>query len=169
MSRFSAAFLLQLPDNRFIVNFYGGFMRFSPLIACVFLLLPAFSSASAMPAKLEIFYDKPSDEIVSRTLANIELKYFRLDDAARLQQSIKLPAKLEDAAKFMRRYVISPVGKKKIQQIVVGYQGVARAFSLGIKALPAVVIDEHYVVYGSTDTRVAIDAWRAYQAQRAAP
>ena len=97
-------------------------------------------------------------------MAGIELVYYQLDKPAGLQGEIskKLPTNLDDAAAFMSQYANSEEGKKQIQAIVDGYQGVGRAYGLGVNKLPATVIDERYVVYGTTDVNQAL---RIYQKQ----
>lgn len=53
--------------------------------------------------------------------------------------------------------------REKEKEMVIAYQGIIRAWELGIKKYPAVVIDDRYVVYGSTDATHAqtlIDTYR---------
>ena len=42
------------------------------------------------------------------------------------------------------------------QRIGMAYQGVVDAWSLGITTIPAVVVDQHYVVYGEPDVAKAV-------------
>lgn len=42
------------------------------------------------------------------------------------------------------------------QRIGIAYQGVVDAWSLGITTIPAVVVDQHYVVYGEPDVAKAV-------------
>ncbi|OWJ93172.1 integrating conjugative element protein [Pseudomonas sp. A46] len=42
------------------------------------------------------------------------------------------------------------------QRIGMAYQGVVDAWSLGISTIPAVVVDQHYVVYGEPDVAKAV-------------
>jgi integrating conjugative element protein (TIGR03757 family) len=92
----------------------------------------------------------------------VELVYYRLDKPSSLQGEINnlLPNNLDDAAAFMSRYANSSEGKRQIQAIVDGYQGVGRAYGLGVSKLPATVIDERYVVYGTTDVAKALEIWK---------
>lgn len=49
----------------------------------------------------------------------------------------------------------SPDWQQKEQQIVQAYQGVIQAYGLSLKKYPAVVFDDRYVVYGTTDVALA--------------
>ncbi|MDC9604377.1 TIGR03757 family integrating conjugative element protein [Xenorhabdus griffiniae] len=57
----------------------------------------------------------------------------------------------------------SPEWREKEKDIVTAYQGIIRAWELGIKKYPAIVIDDRYVVYGSTDAiraQILVDTYR---------
>ncbi|MBD2813987.1 TIGR03757 family integrating conjugative element protein [Xenorhabdus sp. Flor] len=57
----------------------------------------------------------------------------------------------------------SPEWREKERNMITVYQGIIRAWELGIKKYPAIVIDDRYVVYGSTDVTRAqtlIDTYR---------
>lgn len=125
---------------------------------------PKGGFSDLLPKKIEVFYDYSAGNISEIEVAGIELVYYQLDKPAGLQGEIskKLPTNLDDAAAFMSRYANSEEGKKQIQAIVDGYQGVGRAYGLGVIKLPATVIDERYVVYGTTDVNQAL---RIYQKQ----
>lgn len=130
------------------------------------ILVLCFSSgaySTEYPNKIEVFYEQSG--VVKRSIENVAVSYRRMDDAKEIKKSIsiQLPGNLEEASKFMSQYANSKEGQEKIQQIVSGYQIVGRAFSLGVKELPAVVIDEHLVVYGTTDVLIALDEWREYK------
>lgn len=49
----------------------------------------------------------------------------------------------------------SPDWQQKEQKIVQAYQGVLQAYGLELKKYPAVVFDDHYVVYGTADVALA--------------
>nr|WP_305763124.1 TIGR03757 family integrating conjugative element protein [Alteromonas macleodii] len=125
---------------------------------------PKGGFSDTWPKKIEVFYDYSAGNVSEVEMAGIELVYYQLDKPAGLQGEIskKLPTNLDDAAAFMSQYANSEEGKKQIQAIVDGYQGVGRAYGLGVNKLPATVIDERYVVYGTTDVNQAL---RIYQKQ----
>lgn len=123
--------------------------------------------SGAWPKKIEVFYDHSAGNVSEIEVSGIELVYYQLDKPTGLQGEIskKLPTNLDDAAAFMSQYASSDEGKKQIQAIVDGYQGIGRAYGLGVTKLPATVIDERYVVYGTTDVNQVL---RIYQKQSAA-
>lgn len=139
-------------------------MYLSKHVLFVLTLVSTCAVASTQPKKIEVFYDFSAGNVSEIEIAGVELVYYQLDKPAGLQGDIskKLPTNLDDAAAFMSRYANSDEGKKQIQAIVDGYQGVGRAYGLGVNKLPAAVIDEHYVVYGTTDVNQAL---RIYQKQ----
>ena len=117
------------------------------------------------PERVDIFYADDAQE--KRVIEGVDISYYSLGKSQSIQNSIslKLPTDLNSAASFMSSYSNSEEGKENIQQIVEGYQGVGKALSLGVKELPAVVIDERFVVYGTTDVLEALDYWRVYMAK----
>ena len=126
----------------------------------VTLLVLVAKSAYAKQTKVEVFYDS-SSFVHKKELSGISSSYYQLDKPTHLQREMSkhLPNNLNDAASYMSKYANSIEGKKQIQAIVDGYQGVGRAYSLGVKKLPAIVIDERFVVYGTTDISLAVNAW----------
>lgn len=121
--------------------------------------------ASTQPKKVEVFYDLSAGVVSEVRVAGIEVAYYQLDKSAGLEDEINklLPTNLDEAAVFMSRYANSEKGKEQIQAIVNGYQGVGRAYGLGVTKLPATVIDERYVVYGTTDVNLALRIWSEKQ------
>ncbi|PHM26901.1 TIGR03757 family integrating conjugative element protein [Xenorhabdus innexi] len=56
-----------------------------------------------------------------------------------------------DNVSLITELLQSPEWREKEQSMFMAYQGITRAWELGIKKYPAIVIDDRYVVYGSTD------------------
>ncbi len=137
-------------------------MYLSKRVLLALVLFSCSSFASTQPKKIEVFYDHSSGSVVETDISGVELVYYRLDKPSSLQGEINnlLPNNLDDAAAFMSRYANSSEGKRQIQAIVDGYQGVGRAYGLGVSKLPATVIDERYVVYGTTDVAKALEIWK---------
>ncbi|KTS71906.1 TIGR03757 family integrating conjugative element protein [Pantoea stewartii] len=70
------------------------------------------------------------------------------------------PAQAEQQA---RAVIASPGFRQSQQALAASYAGVAHAWSLGLEKYPAVVFDDKWVVYGTTDVaaaRAKLDAWR---------
>ncbi|MBC8947051.1 TIGR03757 family integrating conjugative element protein [Xenorhabdus indica] len=68
-----------------------------------------------------------------------------------------------DNASLITKLLQSPEWREKERDMVTAYQGITRAWELGIKKYPAVVIDDRYVVYGSTDithAQTLVDTYR---------
>ncbi|QTL39112.1 TIGR03757 family integrating conjugative element protein [Xenorhabdus budapestensis] len=68
-----------------------------------------------------------------------------------------------DNASLITELLQSPEWREKERDMVTAYQGITGAWELGIKKYPAVVIDDRYVVYGSTDINHAqtlVDTYR---------
>lgn len=136
-------------------------MYLSKRVLLVLVLVSCSSFASTLPKKIEVFYDHRSGSVVETEVAGVEVTYYQLDKSGGLEGEINklLPTNLDEAAAFMSRYANSEEGKELIQAIVNGYQGVGRAHGLGVAKLPATVIDERYVVYGTTDVSVSLSIW----------
>lgn len=77
----------------------------------------------------------------------------RLD--ARISQD--LPADPSSAKQVLQSRMSAPEWKQTLQDYGRFYQGVARAWMLGIEKVPAVVVDSQYVVYGEPDVGRALE------------
>ncbi|PLY36684.1 TIGR03757 family integrating conjugative element protein [Pectobacterium versatile] len=92
---------------------------------------------------------------VSSVSSDIPVIY--LDAVAKAEQDLfgQLPTDATQAEKQAREIVGSSAFIKQQQQIQDAYQGVVRAWSLGVKKYPAIVFDDRWVVYGTTDINLA--------------
>ncbi|MGQ7245129.1 TIGR03757 family integrating conjugative element protein [Salinicola sp. V024] len=77
----------------------------------------------------------------------------RLD--ARLSQN--LPADPSRAKQVLQARMNDPEWQRTLQDYGQLYQGVARAWMLGVETVPAVVVDSRYVVYGEPDVERALE------------
>lgn len=138
-------------------------MRLGYFFVFLFLIICCEGYATANPKTIEVFYVKT--EVAPVSLKGVNISFHQLDRSKSLEQSIniQLPGKLDKALQYMREYAGSVAGKEKIDEIVSGYQGIGRAFILGVKELPAVVIDGVSVVYGTTDVLKVLDIWRKHE------
>ena len=84
-------------------------------------------------------------------------RLIELDEAHRIEAelSAELPADPEQAAVIVKRRLNSG-GADLQRRIAFAYQGVTDAWSLGITSIPAVVVDQRYVVYGEPDVARAV-------------
>ena len=95
-------------------------------------------------------------------------RLIELDEARRIEAelSAELPAAPEQAAATVKRR-LNQGGADLQRRIASAYQGVTDAWSLGITSIPAVVVDQRYVVYGEPDVARAVA--RIEQRRRAQP
>src|SRR3546814_20263992 len=84
-------------------------------------------------------------------------RLIELDEAHRIEAelSAELPADPEQAAAIVKRR-LSGGGADLQRRIASAYQGVTDAWSLGITSIPAVVVDQRYVVSGEPDVARAV-------------
>jgi len=84
-------------------------------------------------------------------------RLIELDEARRIEAelSAELPTDPEQATAIVKRR-LSSGGADLQRRIASAYQGVTDAWSLGVTSLPAVVVDQRYVVYGEPDVARAI-------------
>ncbi|CEH48977.1 conserved hypothetical protein [Xanthomonas citri pv. citri] len=80
-----------------------------------------------------------------------------MDEAPRIEAelSANLPTDPDQATALGKRR-LSTGGADLQRRIASAYQGVADAWSLGITSIPAIVVDQRYVVYGEPDVARAI-------------
>jgi integrating conjugative element protein (TIGR03757 family) len=92
------------------------------------------------------------------TAVPASVRVIKLDDQQRIeaQLSQKLPPNPHQAALAVRHLMSTPAGAALMQELAVAQQGAADAWSVGVKKVPAVVIDRQYVVYGQPDVEAAI-------------
>ncbi|VFR56246.1 FIG01211007: hypothetical protein [plant metagenome] len=95
-------------------------------------------------------------------------RLIELDEAPRIEAelSANLPTDPDQATALVKRR-LSTGGADLQRRIASAYQGVTDAWSLGITSVPAVVVDQRYVVYGEPDVARAIA--RIEQHRRAQP
>lgn len=133
-------------------------MKYLKKIIVTFLFFPALTLSKEGIHKLDVFYDSNTSRVEMVELAGVAIKYYQLDRAAILEEDINklLPNSLAAASAFMGDYANSPEGKSIVREIVGGYQGVGLAYGLGIDKIPAVVINDQFVIYGTADAVKAI-------------
>lgn len=120
------------------------------LISCLSVLC---LSASACAGTV-IYTD--SSNAVNSPSPDIPVVY--LDAPERVQTEIfgALPATPSLAEKQAQNMLSSPAFTSQQQQLASAYQGLMKAWSLGLTKYPAVVFDDKWVVYGTTDVSVAM-------------
>lgn len=81
-----------------------------------------------------------------------------LDEQQILEERLTalLPKSPQQAAKAFEELMASPEGRQLNQQLAKAQQAKAKAWSLGIDKVPAVVVDQRYVVYGEPNVQRAL-------------
>ena len=120
--------------------------------------------AVALPASLAVFSPVTfAADVVVVTDGHHPVKtmggerLIALDEAPRIEAelSANLPTDPDQATALVKRR-LTQGGTDLQRRIATAYQGVTDAWSLGITAVPAVVVDQRYVVYGEPDVARAI-------------
>ena len=120
--------------------------------------------AVALPASLAVFSPVTfAADVVVVTDSRHPVKtmggerLIELDEAPRIEAelSANLPTDPDQATALVKRR-LTQGGTDLQRRIATAYQGVTDAWSLGITAVPAVVVDQRYVVYGEPDVARAI-------------
>ena len=120
--------------------------------------------AVALPAALAVFSPATfAADVVVVTDSRQPVKtiggerLIELDEAPRIEAALsaELPADPEQAATIVKRR-LSDGGVGLQRRIASAYQGVTDAWSLGVTSIPAVVVDQRYVVYGEPDVARAV-------------
>ena len=120
--------------------------------------------AVALPASLAVFSPVTfAADVVVVTDSRHPVKtmggerLIELDEGPRIEAelSAQLPADPEQATAIVKRR-LNNGGADLQRRIAAAYQGVADAWSLGVTSIPAVVVDQRYVVYGEPDVARAV-------------
>lgn len=127
--------------------------------------------AVALPSTLAVFSPAThAADVVVVTDSHYPVKtmgserLIELDAASRIEAelSVGLPADPEQATAIVKRR-LNEGGTDFQRRIATAYQGVADAWSLGITSIPAVVVDQRYVVYGEPDVARALARIEQYR------
>ena len=123
-------------------------MRFRLLAIVCGLILAVTAQAS------EIWVVTDHDHPIS---VPRDARLIELDDARRIQGEVfaHLPADRKEAA-IVARERLQAGGAELQQRLAAAYAAIAAAWRVGVTKIPAVVVDEHYVVYGETNVALAL-------------
>ncbi|NYT62834.1 TIGR03757 family integrating conjugative element protein [Alcaligenaceae bacterium] len=94
-------------------------------------------------------------------------RLIELDAPARIEADLSadLPSDSRQAAELVRHRLKQ--GGPLLQQRLAGaYQGVADAWSLGITTIPAIVVDQRYVIYGESNLDQALTRIEQYRKEQ---
>lgn len=121
-----------------------------------------FATSGARAAEIWVITDRQHPVVTTPSMRVIEL-----DAAARIEAELdaQLPADPARAAAIVQQRLRD--GSLELQRrLRLAYQGVADAWSLGVVKIPALVVDQRYVVYGEPNVDRALERVEAYQSAR---
>jgi len=121
----------------------------SCLISCLWLLLLAGNASAQVWVITDTRHPVTGNASAQRVI--------QLDAAQQIETelSANLPADPQRAAELIQQR-LNQGGASLQQRLREAYQGITDAWSMGITTLPAVVVDQRYVVYGETDLDKAL-------------
>lgn len=117
-------------------------------------------AANASAAEVQVFTDRYHH--LMETTAAVQVVELDAPIPLEAQLSSRLPADPSPAVAIVRAR-LKTGGVPLQRKLAVAYQGVVYAWSLGIKKLPAVVVDHRYVVYGIPDVAQAVSIIDRYK------
>jgi len=152
--------------SNFIVNALKDFAMklktpvVTAIIGCGLWLCVAASSAFADPAMHHAIIVVHDD---AHPVVNIpeHARVIRLDtpEAILHEVSAGLPANVEQAALAAKEILDDSIHQKLHDAL----QDIVDAWALGVQKIPAVIVDQRYVIYGEADVTKALDAIRQYR------
>lgn len=116
------------------------------------LLIPLLVLSTQSVASTTIYTD--SNTLLLNTEGS-QIIYLDAPDIIQKQLFNDLSPDPKQAEQQVRSIIQSADWQQKQQQITQAYQGVLHAYTLKLAKYPAVVFDDHYVVYGATDVVLA--------------
>lgn len=121
----------------------------------IFMFL-CLCAPAAFAQSVKVFTD--SDNPVANNAVGAEV--FLLDRPRILEQQLSagLPGNIDQAEQVALARLQTHDGQQLMQQLIDAHRGVVTAWQLKITKLPAVVVDDRYVVYGQTDIGQAVAA-----------
>lgn len=127
------------------------------LIASLCLLSVLASSVQA--AEIRVITDSHHP---MKNAANVVL--IELDAPARIEAELaaQLPSDPAQAAAIVRQR-LNAGGLSLQKRMATAYQGVTDAWSLGVSKVPAVIVDQRYVIYGERDVAQALARIEQYR------
>lgn len=124
--------------------------------------LAALFLSTGVSASTVIYTDKLHAVTIN---PDSEVSVIALDAPERAQAIIfgELSADPFLAEQRARAVIASPDFRQRQQQLAEAYAGVTRAWSIGLEKYPAVVFDDRFVVYGTTDVNEAARRFAAWK------
>lgn len=116
------------------------------------LLIPLLALSTQSVASTTIYTDSNTHLLNTK---DSQIIYLDAPDIIQKQLFNDLSRDPRQAEQQVRSIIQSADWQQKQHQITQAYQGILHAYALKLAKYPAVVFDEHYVVYGTTDVVLA--------------
>ncbi|MDC9612906.1 TIGR03757 family integrating conjugative element protein [Xenorhabdus khoisanae] len=128
-------------------------------------VLMVLTSATQAATVIYTDHQKPPDKIESHE--DVQVVWLDAPDVlqAEWMHSMNVPVNADNAP-LIAELLQSPEWHEKEREMIKAYQGIIRAWELGIKRYPAIVIDDRYVIYGSTDITQAKSWVEQYRGEK---
>ncbi|WP_394550040.1 TIGR03757 family integrating conjugative element protein [Pantoea sp. SGAir0183] len=113
-----------------------------------------------------VIYTDHAHPVTGELSPDVTVTELDAPDRLLAQQFGPLSAAPAQAEQQARAVIATPAFRQSQQALAASYACVAHAWLLGLKKYPAVVFDDKWVVYGTTDVAAAqakLDAWREKQ------
>lgn len=116
----------------------------------------SFQGLGADINSILVFVTKAQSERVTHCDVNCQL--YELDATENTLEAFfgELPDNEEEAYAWVMEKINTPEWKAYERQVIESQKTVIKAFELGVKKYPAIVINETYVSYGTTDIAKAL-------------
>lgn len=137
----------------------SGPIRFPSAVASALCVALGLAGQAASAAEVTVFTDR-SVTLKSADNANV----IRLDAAQEIEANLAsdLPDDPHRAQTIVQER-LQQGGVQLQRALASAYQGVADAWSLSVSTVPAVVVDQRYVIYGELDVARAVARIEAYR------
>ena len=130
------------------------FKTFISGLLALFLALPC-----AADRRVEVFYQSSKDRVADISLSGVAVTRYDLDapkQVAKPQITVNSP---DEAKPALDAWLATDEAAQFIESTRKAFAGYERAMKLGIERVPAIVIDDRYVVYGHTDIQEALQRY----------
>ena len=139
------------------------------LVCCIVISIGNTRALADPVVALEIFSD---DDLTLPTISGVKIVAHNMNAIAREQEKISrrfTGATLEEAQKKAEAWVRSPEYSEYAAQRERIFLPLRRAAKFHIAKIPAVLINEQYVIYGTSDAQTALGDFHQYLSTRSSP
>lgn len=110
-----------------------------------------------------VIYTDSTHPVQSHSGSDVSVIKLDAPDQLQMQLFGPLSADPAQATRQAHAAINSPGVRQRQQELARAYAGLTHAWSLGLEKYPAVVFDDKWVVYGTTDTSMAVQRLNAWK------